>query len=126
MKIRVLHWFTMVTGDDIDDMLERAIHQALTDFCERHLSVTVSTPVTLIPIRDMGNPTWSEHRAAACDTARQTYHTGWAFMARYARHMSSLLQEVMMVGAYQCMHLEEYDDQVEAKDCLIAELSVTP
>jgi hypothetical protein len=36
--------------------------------------------------------------------------------------MSSLLQVVMMVGTYQCMRLEEYNHQVEAKDHLIDEL----
>jgi hypothetical protein len=36
--------------------------------------------------------------------------------------MSSLLQVVMMVGTYQCMHMEEYNHQVEAKDHLIDEL----
>jgi hypothetical protein len=29
-------WFTMARGDDIDDTLERAAHQALTEFCEHH------------------------------------------------------------------------------------------
>jgi hypothetical protein len=90
-------------------MLERAAHQALMEFCERHL-------------QDEGNPTWSRRLAIDCDTARQTYHVGWAFTARYAHHMSSLLQVVMMVGTYQCMRLEEYNHQVEAKDHLIDEL----
>jgi hypothetical protein len=60
--------------------------------------------------------------AAACDTAGQTYHAGWTFIARYTQHVISLLLEVTTVGAYQCMHLEEYDHQVEAKDRLIDEL----
>jgi cell division protein FtsB len=41
---------------------------------------------------------------------------------RYGRHVSSLLQEVTAVGAYQRMRLEEYVHQVEAKHRLIAEL----
>jgi hypothetical protein len=60
--------------------------------------------------------------AAACDTAWQTYHAGWAFTAHYAQHVSSLLWEVTMVGTYQRIHLKEYDHQVEAKDRLIDEL----
>jgi hypothetical protein len=32
-------WFTTARGDDLDDTLERAAHQALTEFCERHLLV---------------------------------------------------------------------------------------
>jgi hypothetical protein len=32
-------WFTTAGGDDLDDTLERVAHQALAEFCERHLSV---------------------------------------------------------------------------------------
>jgi hypothetical protein len=59
---------------------------------------------------------------AACNPARQTYHVGWAFTARYAQHVSSMLQEVMMIGSFQRMRLEVYNHQVEVKDCLIDEL----
>jgi hypothetical protein len=30
-------WTTSTTGDDLDDTLERTAHQALMEFCERHL-----------------------------------------------------------------------------------------
>jgi hypothetical protein len=118
----LMAWFTTATRDDLDDMLERAAHRVITEFCERHLSDTTGTPVALLPIRDVGNPTLSECLAVACDTMCQTYHMGCAFTACYARHVSSLLQEVTTVGAYQHMHLVEYDHQIEAKDCLIFEL----
>jgi hypothetical protein len=95
---------------------------ALMEFYERHLRDTAGTPIALFPIRDMGNLTWSEGQTAACHTACQTYHVGWVLTGRYTRHMSSLLQEVTTVGAYQCMRLEEYNHKVEAKDRLIAEL----
>jgi hypothetical protein len=81
-------WFTTATGDDLDDMLERVVHLALTQFCERHLLDTIGTPVAFFPIWDMGDPTWSERFATACDTMRQTYHMSWVFVARYARHVS--------------------------------------
>jgi len=112
-------WFTTATGDDLDDTLDRAAHQALTEFCERHLQDTAGTPVALLPIRDEGDPTWSERLAAACDPAHPTYHAGWAFTARYARHVSSLLREVTTVGEHQRVRLEAYDHQVEEKDNLI-------
>jgi hypothetical protein len=70
----------------------------------------------------MGNLTWSACFVDACDTTRQTYHTGWAFTTRYTRHVSSLLQEVTTVSAHQHMHLEDYNHQLEAKDCLITGL----
>jgi hypothetical protein len=43
-------WFTTATGDDLDDTLERAVHQALMEFCERHLSGLIGTSIALFPI----------------------------------------------------------------------------
>jgi hypothetical protein len=43
-------WFTTATGDDLDDTLERTVHQALTEFCECHLSGLDDTIVSLFPI----------------------------------------------------------------------------
>jgi hypothetical protein len=57
--------------------------------------------------------------AAIGDPERLTYHTGWAFTARYTQHMSSMLQEVTTIGTYQRLRLEEFDNQVEAKNRLI-------
>jgi chromosome segregation ATPase len=34
------------------------------------------------------------------DPERSAYHMGWEFKARYAQHMSSMLQEVAATGAY--------------------------
>jgi hypothetical protein len=36
-------WLTAARGDDLDDTLERATHQALTEFCECHLPVLGDT-----------------------------------------------------------------------------------
>jgi hypothetical protein len=71
-------WFTTATGDDLDDTLERAAHLALIECCECHLSGLAGTAIALLPIQNVG------------DSERSTYHTGWAFMARYAQHMSSM------------------------------------
>jgi septal ring factor EnvC (AmiA/AmiB activator) len=60
--------------------------------------------------------------AAMGDPERSTYHAGWAFTARYAHHMSSIFQEVMMTGAYQHLCLEEYDHQVSAKNRIIKDI----
>jgi hypothetical protein len=43
-------------------------------------------------------------------------------MARYAQHVSSILQEVTTVDAHEHLHLEEYDHQVEAKDRLVTDV----
>jgi hypothetical protein len=38
-------WFTMARGNDLDDTLERAAHQALIEFCEHHLPVLDGTAI---------------------------------------------------------------------------------
>jgi hypothetical protein len=40
----------MTRGDDLHDTLERAAHQALTEFYERHLSVLSDTVIALLPV----------------------------------------------------------------------------
>jgi hypothetical protein len=44
-------WFTTARGDDLDDTLERAAHQALMEFYERHLPVLGDTAIALLPFR---------------------------------------------------------------------------
>jgi hypothetical protein len=51
-------WFTMARGDDLDDTLERAAHQALTEFCERHLPVLGNIAIASLPVRNEGNAVW--------------------------------------------------------------------
>jgi hypothetical protein len=65
---------------------------------------------------------WRERLAVVYDPEHSTYHTGRAFTARYAQHMSSMFQEVAATGAYQRLRLEEYDHQVSAKNCLIKDI----
>jgi hypothetical protein len=43
---------------------------------------------------------WSARLTAICDPALLTYHAGWAFMACYAQHVSSMLQELMKIGVH--------------------------
>jgi regulator of replication initiation timing len=60
--------------------------------------------------------------AAVGDPERSAYHAGWAFTACYAQYMSSMFQEVTATGAYQRLHLEEYDHQVSAMNRLIKDI----
>jgi hypothetical protein len=48
-------WFTTARGDDLNDTLGRAAHQALTEFCERHLPVLGGTAIALLPVGNKGN-----------------------------------------------------------------------
>jgi hypothetical protein len=118
----MMAWFTTSQGDDLDDTLERAAHQALTEFCERHLPVLGDTTITLLPIRNEGNAVWSERVAAIGDPELLTHHAGWALTARYAQHVSSLLQEVTATGAHLHLRLEECAGQVKAKNRIIKDI----
>jgi hypothetical protein len=115
-------WFTTARGDDLDDTLERAAHQALTEFCERHLPVLGDTAIALLPIRNEGNAVWGERVTAISDPEFPTHHAGWALTARYAQHVSSLLQEVTTTDAHLRLRLEECADQVKAKNHVVKDI----
>jgi hypothetical protein len=51
----MMAWFTMAQGDNLDDTLGRAAHQALMEFCERHLSVFGNTAIAFLPVQNKGN-----------------------------------------------------------------------
>jgi hypothetical protein len=118
----MMTWFTMAQGDNLDDTLERATHQALTEFCERHLPVLSDTAIALLPVRNEGNAVWSERVTSISDPEFLTHHAGWALTARYAQHVSSLFQEVTATGAHLCLRLEECADQVKAKNRVIKDI----
>jgi hypothetical protein len=43
-------WFTTTIDGDLNDTLERGAHQALTEFCERHLLGLASTAIALFSV----------------------------------------------------------------------------
>jgi hypothetical protein len=118
----MMAWFTMARGDDLDDTLERAAHQALMEFCERHLPVLGDTAIALLPVQNEGNAVWSERVAAIGDPEHPTHHAGWMLMARYAQYVSSLLQEVIAMGTHLRLHLEEYAGQVKAQNHAVKDI----
>jgi hypothetical protein len=115
-------WFTTARGDDLDDTLERADHQALTEFYERHLPVLGDTAIALLPIWNEDNTVWSEYVTAIGDPDLLTHHAGWALTARYDQHVSSLLQEVTAMGTHLCLRLEECAGQMKAKNRVIKDI----
>jgi hypothetical protein len=107
-------WFTTARGENLDDTLERATHQALTEFYERHLPILGDTAIALLPVQNEGNAVWSERVAAVGDPELPTHHAGWALMAHYSQHVSCLLQEATAMGTHLRLCLEEYACQVKA------------
>jgi septal ring factor EnvC (AmiA/AmiB activator) len=94
----------------------------LTEFCERHLPVLSDTAIALLPVRNEGNAVWSERLAAIGDPKFLTHHAGWALTARYAQHVSSLLQEVTTTDAHLRLRLEECVGQVKAKNHVVKDI----
>jgi hypothetical protein len=115
-------WFIMARGDDLDDTLERAAHQALTEFCERYLPILGDTAIALLPVRNEGNAVWSERVAAIGDPELLTHHAGWVLTARYTQHVSSPLQEVTTTGAHLRLRLEECTGQVKAMNHAVKDI----
>jgi hypothetical protein len=115
-------WFTTARGDDHDDTLEGAAHQALTEFCKHHLPILDDTAIALLPVQNEANAVWSERVAAIGDPELLTHHAGWALTARYAHNVSSLLQEVTATSAHLRLRLEECAGQVKAKNCVIKDI----
>jgi hypothetical protein len=120
--LTMMAWFTMARGDDLDDTLERAAHQALTEFCEHHLLVLGDTTIALLPIQNEGNAVWSEHVASIDDPKLPTHHAGRALTTRYAQHVNSLLQEVTAMGTHLRLHLEECTGQVKARNRVVKDI----
>jgi hypothetical protein len=76
----------------------------------------------LLPVQNDGNAVWSERVAAIGDPELPTHHAGWALTARYAQHMSLLLQVVTTTRAHLRLCLEEYAGQVKAKNRVIKDI----
>jgi hypothetical protein len=115
-------WFTTARGDDLDDTLERATHQALMEFCEHHLPVVGDTTIALLPVRNEGNAVWSECVAAVGNPKVPTHHAGWVLTTLYSQHVGSLLQEVTVTGAHLCLRLEEYAGLVKAQNRAVKDI----
>jgi peptidoglycan hydrolase CwlO-like protein len=115
-------WFTTAGGDNLNDTLERAAHQALTEFFELHLPVLSDTALALLSVRNEGHVIWCERVTAISDLEFLTHHAGWTLTACYAQHVSSLLQEVTATGAHLRLRLEECADQVNAKNRAIKDI----
>jgi hypothetical protein len=112
----------MARVDDLDDTLERAAHQALTEFCECHLPVLGDTAIALLPVQNEGNAVWSERMAAIGNPELPTHDAGWALTACYTQHVSSLLQEVTATGTHLRLRLEECANQVKAKNHVVKDI----
>jgi hypothetical protein len=82
----------------MDDAMEKDAHVVLTALCSQRLSDTAGMPISLYPIQDHSDPEWTAHMDEACNVFQNHYHAGWAYMARYAREVNSLKQEIGLMA----------------------------
>jgi chromosome segregation ATPase len=66
-------------------------------------------PITLYPIQKHSDLEWKVRIDGACDIYQEHYHTGWAYMARYAQQ-----QETQCTIVAQHNHLDMYAREVKA------------
>jgi hypothetical protein len=88
-----------VIGGDLDKVVERMAHLALTTMCEQRLPEMVGLAILLYLIRDQAKPERQQRLKRVCDITHELFHAGWAQMAKYARYMFNLHLEITRIVA---------------------------
>jgi hypothetical protein len=74
----------------MDEAMENPADMALTALCSQNLAATAGTPIPLYPIQDRSDPEWKARMDEVGIVFQVHYHSGWAYMARYAQHLFQL------------------------------------
>jgi hypothetical protein len=83
-------WGTTSVSVELDEMVEQAVHIALTTQYESSLDDTTAMPITLFLIREQEEPMWRQHLQDVTDPEGPHFHAGMAAMTKYAQHMFNL------------------------------------
>jgi hypothetical protein len=51
-------WKGAVGGSELDDVVEKMAHAALTTLCEHSLTATTDMLISLFPVHDQDDPVW--------------------------------------------------------------------
>jgi hypothetical protein len=101
-------WSTWDIGANMDDATEKDAHMALTALCSQNLAATAGTPISLYPIQDRSDPEWKACMDEVGNVFQVHYHSGWAYMPRYAHHLFQLHHVTQRIVADQRCHLIGY------------------
>jgi hypothetical protein len=93
--------------------MEKAAHIALTALCSQNLAATAGTPISLYPIQDRSDPEWKAGMDEVGNVFPVHYHSGWAYMARYAHHLFQLQHDTQCIITEQRCHLVGYAKEVK-------------
>jgi hypothetical protein len=106
-------WSTWAIGANMDDAIEKAAHMALTALCSQNLAATAGTPISMYPIQDRSNPEWKARMDEVGNIFQVHYHSGWAYMVRYAQHLFQLQHDTQRIIVEQQYHLVGYAKEVK-------------
>jgi hypothetical protein len=81
--------------------MEKAAHMALTTLCSQNLASTTGTPISLYPIQDRSDQEWNTRMDDVGNVFQVHYHSGWAYIAKYANHLFQLQHDTQCIIADQ-------------------------
>jgi hypothetical protein len=79
--------------------------------CERCLTDTADTSISLFLICDQEEPERHQHLEATCDLTRLQFSARWAHMAKYIQYLFNLQHNTDCIIIEQCAHLNAYEEQ---------------
>ena len=122
-------WTTEARGNDMNNAIDKAALQALTEFTERHIKEEMEPSMPLYPIRDQGSSHWQRKMKEICNYMYPTFRSDRAFAAQYAQNLYNVHHEEEILIRLQRTRLGEYarekdalNQQLQAKTRDISEL----
>jgi hypothetical protein len=104
---------TWAIGADMNDVMEKTAHMALTALCSQNLATTAGTPISRYPIQDRSDLEWMGHMDEVGNVFQIHYHSGWVYMAGYVQHLFQLQHDTQLIIAEQKCHLVGYAKEVK-------------
>jgi hypothetical protein len=86
---------------------------ALPALCSQNLAATAGTPISLYPIQDRSELVWKAHMDEVGNIFQVNYHSGWAYMTRYAQHLFQLQHDTQRIITEQRCCLVGYAKEVK-------------
>jgi hypothetical protein len=83
-------WRGAITGNEMDDTVEKMAHVALTSLCECSLATTSDTPIALFQIHNQDESKWQQHLEVVCDLTSPHNSPSPTQMAKYVRYLFNL------------------------------------
>jgi hypothetical protein len=106
-------WGMTIVSVELDELVEQAVHIALTALYESSLDDTTAMPITLFLICEQEEPMWRQHLQDVTDPEGPHFHTGMAVMTKYAQHMFNLQWNTIKTVIQQRLRMTFLEQHVE-------------